>query len=150
MKFNSLIPELTVTDLDKTKKFYVDILHFKIEYERPEDGFVFLSFENNQMMFELANDNWSVGILDHPFGRGVNFEMTVSDVDAMYKCITDSGITPFREIKFSRYRIGDEEIIQKEFLIQDPDGYLLRFTNCPAAEEVSNNNTEADQDDHSR
>ena len=129
MKFNSLIPELTVTDLEKTKEFYVDILHFKIEYERPEDRFVFLSLEKNQMMFEQENDHWSVGILEHPFGRGVNFEMTVSDVDAMYKRILASGITPFREIRLSHYRNGDEDIIQKEFLIQDPDGYLLRFTN---------------------
>ena len=128
MKFNSLIPELTVTDLEKTKKFYVDILHFKIEYERPEDCFVFLSLENNQMMFEQINNNWNTGILEYPFGRGVNFEMTISNVDAMYKHILESGITPFREIRISHYRNGDEDIVQKEFLIQDPDGYLLRFT----------------------
>ena len=82
MKFNSLIPELSVTDLEKTKEFYVDILHFKIEYERPEDYFVFLSLEGNQMMFEQVNDHWSVGVLEYPFGRGVNFEMTVSDAEA--------------------------------------------------------------------
>ena len=128
MKFNSLIPELTVTDLEKTKRFYMDVLHFKIEYERPEDRFVFLSLENSQMMFEQANDTWSVGRLEYPFGRGVNFEMTVSDVDTMYKHIIDSGITPFRELKLSHYRSGDGDIVQKEFLIQDPDGYLLRFT----------------------
>ena len=128
VKFNSLIPELTVANLEQTKKFYVGILHFKIEYERPEDEFVFLSLENNQMMFEQDNGSWSVGILEHPFGRGVNFEMTVSDIDTLYKYILDSGITPFREIKVSYYRKGDEDIIQKEFLVQDPDGYLLRFT----------------------
>ena len=36
-KFNSLIPELTVVDLEQTKKFYIDILHFSVEYERQED-----------------------------------------------------------------------------------------------------------------
>ena len=128
MKFNSLIPELTVSNLEQTKKFYVDILNFKIEYERPEEKFCFLSLENNQMMFEQVNGSWSVGILEHPFGRGVNFEMTVSDVDTLYKSVLDSGITPFREIKVSHYRKGNEDIVQKEFLIQDPDGYLLRFT----------------------
>ena len=128
MIFNSLIPELTVTDLERTKKFYVDILNFTIEYERPEDYFVFLSLENNQMMFEQINNNWNTGILEYPFGRGVNFEMTVSNVDAMYKQVLESGITPFREIRISHYRKGDEDIVQKEFIIQDPDGYLLRFT----------------------
>lgn len=128
MKFNSLIPELTVLDIKRTKHFYVDVLNFKIEYERPEDRFVFLSFENNQMMFEQENGHWSVGVLEYHFGRGVNFEMTISDVEGLYKRILNFNIKPFRELKLSNYRNGDEYIVQKEFLVQDPDGYLLRFT----------------------
>lgn len=128
MKFNSLIPELTVSDIERTKRFYIDILRFSLEYEREEDGFVFLSLEGNQMMFEQLGDNWSVGELSHPFGRGVNFEMTVSDVESLYLRVLSHGIKPFRELKTSRYRNGEEMMVQKEFLIQDPDGYLLRFT----------------------
>ena len=129
MEFNSLIPELTVTDIERTKAFYVGILQFKIEYERPENKFVFLSLEKNQMMFEQENGNWSVGVLEYPYGRGINFEMTVSNVDGIYTRVLDAGIKPFREMKVSHYRNGDEYIVQKEFLVQDPDGYLLRFTN---------------------
>ena len=129
MEFNSLIPELTVTDIERTKAFYVGILQFKIEYERTENKFVFLSLEKNQLMFEQENGNWSVGVLEYPYGRGINFEMTVSDVDGIYTRILDAGIEPFREMKVSHYRNGDEYIVQKEFLVQDPDGYLLRFTN---------------------
>ena len=129
MEFNSLIPELTVTDIERTKAFYVGILQFKIEYERPENKFVFLSLEKNQMMFEQENGNWSVEVLEYPYGRGINFEMTVSNVDGIYTRILDAGIEPFREMKVSHYRNGDEYIVQKEFLVQDPDGYLLRFTN---------------------
>ena len=128
MKFNAIIPELTVEDIERTKDFYIGILNFKIEYERPEDKFVFLSMENIQMMIEQMNGHWSVGVLEHPYGRGINFEMTVSDVDAVYQRILDSGIKPFREIRTSHYRTDDEDIVQKEFLVQDPDGYLLRFT----------------------
>lgn len=128
MKFNSLIPELSVEDIERTKKFYLDVLHFKIEYERPENKFVFLSLEGNQMMFEQLNGHWTVGELQHPYGRGINFEMTVSDVEGIYKSVLEHGITPFREMKISRYRQDDEDIVQKEFLVQDPDGYLLRFT----------------------
>ncbi len=128
MRFNPLIPELTVTDLERTKAFYVGVLGFRVEYERPEDRFAFLSLEGNQMMFEQENGHWSVGALEPPFGRGVNFEMTVSDVDALYRLVLDAGITPFREIETHRYRDGGAYIVQKEFLVQDPDGYLLRFT----------------------
>lgn len=128
MKFNSLIPELTAADIERTKHFYIDVLRFSLEYEREEDGFIFLSLEENQMMFEQMNGNWSVGELSYPFGRGVNFEMTVSDVETLYSRVLSNGIKPFRELSVNRYRNGAEIIIQKEFLIQDPDGYLLRFT----------------------
>lgn len=128
MKFNSLIPELTVADIEQTKEFYVNVLQFVVEYERTEDKFVFLSFEENQMMFEQYNGNWNVGILEYPYGRGVNFEMRVSSVESLYKRILEFGVKPFREMTISHYRNGDEEIVQNEFLIQDPDGYLLRFT----------------------
>lgn len=127
MKFNSLIPELTVTDIERTKDFYLNILGFKMEYERPENKFIFVSLEGNQMMFEQENGHWSVGELEYPFGRGINFEMTVSDVDAIYKRVLDAGIKPFREMMVSNYRSNDEVVVQKEFLVQDPDGYLLRF-----------------------
>ena len=129
MKFNSLIPELTVTDIERTKDFYLNILGFKIEYERPENKFIFVSLEGNQMMLEQENGHWSVGELEYPFGRGINFEMTVSDVDAIYKRVLDAGIKPFREMQVSNYRSNDEVVVQKEFLVQDPDGYLLRFVN---------------------
>lgn len=128
MKFNSLIPELTVSDIEKTIEFYVNILGFKIEYERSEDKFAFLSLEENQIMFEQANGNWDVGPLEYPYGRGVNFEMTVANVDNLYNHVVDSGMKPFRKIKENHYRNGDKVIVQREFLIQDPDGYLLRFT----------------------
>ena len=117
MKFNALIPELTVTDLERSRAFYVDVLGFRIEYARPENRFLFLSRERIQLMLEEENGHWSVGELRYPFGRGINFEMTVSD-----------GIAPFRELTVHRYRNGDADIVQKEFLVQDPDGYLLRFT----------------------
>lgn len=37
MNFNSLIPELTVDDIGRTKDFYINKPGFKIEYERPEN-----------------------------------------------------------------------------------------------------------------
>lgn len=128
MKFNSLIPELTVRDIERTKKFYTQVLRFNIEYERPEDKFVFLSLGENQLMFEQDNGGWNTGALEYPFGRGVNFEMSVSNVEELYDKVMTAGIKPFRRLAANRYRSGTEEIVQKEFLVQDPDGYLLRFT----------------------
>lgn len=33
-----------------------------------------------------------------------------------------------KRVEFNKYESNGEDIEQKEFLIQDPDGYLLRFT----------------------
>jgi catechol 2,3-dioxygenase-like lactoylglutathione lyase family enzyme len=52
LKFNKLIPELTVFNIEQTRDFYLNILGFKLEYERIEDSFIFISFENSQFMFE--------------------------------------------------------------------------------------------------
>lgn len=127
MNFYKLIPELSVTDINKTREFYVDILGFKICYERPEDKFIFVEKDENQIMLEQINGNWNVGKMEYPFGRGINFEMTISDVDAVYERIEKAGIKLFRKMEVKDYECGDEIVHQKQFLVQDPDGYLLRF-----------------------
>lgn len=129
MNFNKLIPELSVTDINKTREFYVDVLGFKICYERPEDKFIFVEKDGNQIMLEQINDNWNVGKMEYPFGRGINFEMTISDVDAVYERIQKAGFKLFREMEIKDYECENEIVHQKQFLIQDPDGYLLRFVN---------------------
>lgn len=128
MKFNSLIPELSVRDIRKSKEFYT-ALGFKIKYERKKDNFCFLEFEGNQLMIEQINDNWNVGILEYPFGRGINISITVNDVDTVYKKALDNNFLIFRNIDIDKYKVNDEYVLDKQFLIQDPDGYLLRFVN---------------------
>ncbi len=128
MKFNSLIPELSVTNIEKSKEFYLN-LGFKIMYERKEDKFCFLYLEDNQIMIEEINDNWNVGEMKYPFGNGINISMSVSDIDSFYESIISKKIVLFRKIKTSKYRVDDIIYEDKEFLLQDPDGYLLRFNN---------------------
>lgn len=128
--FNKLIPELTVFNIEETRGFYLNILGFKLEYERIEDSFIFVSFENSQFMFEqLHDDGWNIGELKYPLGRGINFSIEVKDIDSLYDKLTSNNVTLFRELIVSNYKVGDKIIEQKEFLLQDPNGYLLRFTN---------------------
>lgn len=128
MKFNSLIPELSVSNIEISKKFYL-ALGFQIKYERKEDKFCFLELEENQIMIEEINNNWNTGTLEYPFGRGINISMTVTDVSALYNNLQKQQIKIFRELKTDEYRVEDIIYKDQEFLIQDPDGYLLRFTN---------------------
>lgn len=128
MKFNSLIPELSVTNIENSKKFYTEI-GFKIIYERKKDKFCFLQLEENQLMIEEINDNWNTGVLNYPFGRGINISISIKDIDKYYKEIKEKNIKLFQEIKISKYQVNEIIYEDKEFLIQDPDGYLLRFNN---------------------
>lgn len=127
MEFNKLIPELSVSNIEKSLGFYRDIIGFKVEYSRPVDKFYFLSYEEVQFMVEEINNHWWTGELEHPFGRGLNFQIEVSDVALLVKRLEEAGIALFRPIKESWYRGEGVEFGQLEFLVQDPDGYLLRF-----------------------
>ena len=124
-----MIPELSVFDIEQTKRFYND-LGFKIEYERPEEKFVFMSFQDSQFMFEQIHDNgWNIGELIYPLGRGINFSIAVDDIEGLYKLVKTLNLEIYRDLNRSIYQVNGTEETQTEFLIQDPNGYLLRFTN---------------------
>ncbi len=128
MKFNKFIPELSVFNVKKSLQFYQDTLGFTIEYSRPENKFYFLCYEDAQIMIEEINDYWWTGELEHPFGRGINFQIEVSDVSVLIERLEELEIALFRPLNESWYRGGDTEFGRIEFLVQDPDGYLLRFS----------------------
>ena len=128
MQFNRLLPELSVTNINKTKAFYIDLLGFKLDYEREENKFIFLSFEGSQFMFEqIHTDGWNTAELVYPLGRGINFSIETDNIDKIYQKLLDAEYPLFRPMMTSQYRMNDVWLEQKQFLVQDPDGYLLRF-----------------------
>lgn len=128
MYWNKIIPELSVTNLEDSLKFYKTI-GFKIEYERPENKFVFISLGEIQFMLQEISDNdkWSVAPLTYPFGNGINFQLEVSNLDEIYNNLKTANYKITFDIEENWYRQDDKLLGNKEFLIQDPDGYLLRF-----------------------
>ncbi|CDA15978.1 MAG: VOC family protein [Clostridia bacterium] len=130
MKFNKLIPELSVSNLNESLKFYVNSIGFKIEYQRPENKFVFISYQGTQFMLQELEENekWSIGELKHPYGNGVNFQIEVSNVEKIHDALKTSGYKIAFDIEENWYRQDNKLLGNKEFLIQDPDGYLLRFS----------------------
>ena len=129
MIFNKMVPELSVTNIHISKKFYIDMLGFKVEYEREEDKFAFISLDDVQLMLdEGVNGSWSTGITEYPFGRGINFQFFVKNIEKIIMKLNDNNIKSFKEPFISEYRINLERLVTKEILVQDPDGYLLRFS----------------------
>ncbi|SMD12650.1 bleomycin resistance protein [Sporomusa malonica] len=126
-KLNALIPELSVSDINKSLYFYLNIVSFKLEYERKNDKFALLSLNDSQIMIEEINGYWQTGVLSYPFGRGINFQIVVDNIDQLYKNIKTYDYPIKIELQENWYRADNTLIGQKEFLIMDPDGYLLRF-----------------------
>ena len=85
MYWNKIIPELSVTSLEKSLKFYKTI-GFKVEYDRPENKFAFISLGKIQFMLQevSTNDKWNLGKLTYPFGNGINFQLEVDNLDEIY------------------------------------------------------------------
>lgn len=124
----ALVPELLVSDLDRSRVFYCDICGFLVKYARAEEGFVYLMLGRAQIMLEEVSEGaWVTGSLEPPFGRRINFQIEVDAVAPISARLAAAGIVPFRALHEAWYREGDVEHGQAQLLVQDPDGYPLRF-----------------------
>lgn len=81
-----------------------------------------------QLMLDELNDNWTVGELKYPFGNGINFQIDIENIDGFVSNVKAQSVPLFQDIFTSLYQCGDACYEEKEVLIQDPDGYLLRFS----------------------
>ncbi len=129
LEFNKNIPELSVTNLENSLNFY-KTAGFKVEYDRFENKFAFISLGEIQFMLQeiTKNDKWDVAPLTYPFGNGINFQLEVENLDAIYNNFKNSNYKITFDIEENWYRQDNKLLGNKEFLIQDPDGYLLRFS----------------------
>ena len=125
MEFNKLIPELSVANYEKSLAFY-KMLGFKVEYTR--ENFALISMQGSQLMIEKQNNTWNIGAVNKPFGRGINFQISVNNVEEILKILKDKCCHIAFDLKINTYKAGNEKFREKEFLVQDPNGYLLRFS----------------------
>ena len=140
MYFNKIIPELAVTNLKNSINFY-KTCGFKIEYERPENKFVFISLDKIQFMLQeiSTDDKWELAPLSYPFGNGINFQLEVEDSDKIYSNLKNNNYKIAFDMEENWYRQDDKLLGNKEFLVQDPDGYLLRFSEDLGERDVDDN-----------
>jgi catechol 2,3-dioxygenase-like lactoylglutathione lyase family enzyme len=125
----ALIPELICSDLHRSMLFYVDVLGFELAYQRTEDKFAFLTLGEAHLMLEQAGTGrkFLAGPLEHPYGRGMNLQIRVENVVSLYAGVVTDGAPIPLELEEKWYRIGDELAGNRQFVVEDPDGYLLRF-----------------------
>jgi catechol 2,3-dioxygenase-like lactoylglutathione lyase family enzyme len=125
-----LIPEFDVLALDASLEFDVAEIGFSIVYDRPEERFVYLDLEGAHLMLEEASGagrRFHAEPLERPLGRAMNLQIQVTNVDAIYANLEAARNRISVELEESWYRRGSEENGNRQFVVADPDGYLLRF-----------------------
>ncbi len=128
MEWSKLVPELTVSDFNASLRFYTEILGFQVMYRRETPSFAFLDLGGVQLMLEaFQEDGWNTGTLTKPYGRGINFQIELDDIQPTLDALTLAHYPLFRPAMESWYETAEGLLGQKQFLVQDPDGYLLRF-----------------------
>ena len=131
MEWNQMIPEFDVFNLDDSLHFYIDLIGFHKVYERNEDKFAFLQLENVQLMIQeidKENSKWKTGELKYPLGVGINFQIDLKNITNIYDRLKESNYKIFVDMEEHWYRKDENLMGCKEFLVQDPNGYLLRFS----------------------
>jgi len=145
---NTLVPEFAVSDCRRSLEFYCEILGFSIGYERPEEGFAFLELGAAELMIDQIGTGITYGGAfkpdGYPFGRGLNLQIEVPAIAPLLDALAASKIDLFIQPEDRWYRKDTIEVGQRQFVVADPDGYLLRFceslgqrTVCAPLETVS-------------
>jgi catechol 2,3-dioxygenase-like lactoylglutathione lyase family enzyme len=121
-----------VSNLADSLLFWCEVLGFRVLYGRPEEGFAYLDRGGAQIMLDQrgmgAPDRlWETGHMEYPFGRGVNFEVQVHDLRTIQSRLEAAGVRIYFGPEIRWYRAGALEIGVEQYLVQDPDGYLIRL-----------------------
>ena len=125
----ALVPELYVSDLGRSLDFYCGVLGFRVVYERPQERFAYLERGGAELMLEEPVGRvWLAGPLEAPYGRGVNFQIAVEDATALRDAARAAGAPIVNDLEERTYLRDDEPIRVRQCVVQDPDGYLLRFS----------------------
>lgn len=125
----SLVPELYVSDFGRSLAFYTTLLEFRIVYARLDEDFAFLTRDSASLMIEQpAGRAWLLAPLEQPYGRGISFQIAVDEADQLHARLGAAGVEPFVPIETHDYRRAHDIVTVRQFVIADPDGYLLRFS----------------------
>ncbi len=111
------------------------MLGFEIQYQREEEGFAMLERQGARIMLDEIKKEalvglgrtWLSGPLEIPFGRGINLEIHTVKINELFAHVQKAGARIFLPIEEKWYRVNQIEICNRQFIVLDPDGYMLRF-----------------------
>ena len=125
-----MVPELAVSDFTESLAFYTEKLGFEVVFSRSDEAaFAYMDFEGAQLMLEeFHQDAWNVAGLEKPYGRGINLQIECSDAGLLRDGLVGSKYPLYRGVQDVWRDTGGTVTGSREFLVRDPDGYLLLFS----------------------
>lgn len=113
---------IRVLDLDKSLKFYADVLdlHESHRLDFPDFALVYLRNAANDVEIELTLNKGRTEPYTHGTGYG-HIGVVVDDLDSRHRELSAADYSPAPIKEFKR---GDE-LLARFFFIQDPDGYKI-------------------------
>ncbi len=132
-EINSLVPELWCSDFEKSLSFYTERLGFNVAQRRSSDAHAYLSFQDSQIMIawwqhDGSWEPWYPAPMERPYGRGINLQFMVTNVRQIHDDVVAAGIQPFLKLHTASIWRTDRMDERTQFMVLDPDGYLLRFS----------------------
>lgn len=122
----ALMAEMMVTDYPRSLSFWTGSLGFAVAFERPAQKLACLVHPDGaQVMIYQRDGDWETGPMDVPYGRGAVIQVYVRDADAMADAIRAARVQFYVAPREKWRDWGDRLGGQREFLVQDPDGYLV-------------------------
>jgi len=85
---------------------------------------------------EFGDGNWRTGALEFPFGRGVSLSLDVDSLGPILENLSHGKHPLKMEPKEAWYRRGEVLVGERQILVMDPDGYLLRFQQYLGVKEI--------------
>lgn len=122
--FKAVTPNLIVRDIERSRRFYCDVLGFSVKQTVPETApFVFVWLERGEVTVFL-NDPGAVAkdvpSLSTPaFGGTATLFITVDGVDALHAVVA-AQVPLAMTLRTQFYGM-------REFAVFDPDGHLITF-----------------------
>ena len=126
----ALVPELVVTDIARSLAFWCGLVGFEVRYDRPDEGFAYLGLGGADVMldeYRPGSRYWLTRPVETPLGNGMNLQIEVEAVAPILERLAGAVWPLSMPVEDAWYRRGDQEIGQRQFVVADPDGYVLRL-----------------------
>ena len=120
-----LSAEFFVPDVTEATRYYTETLGFTVLRMTPDDAPIYAIAYLGEALVMFTQDRFYAGAradLDYR-GAGLNIRLMVPDVDAVYERVREAGVEVMNPI-------GDREYGLRDFVMQDPFGFRLRFASA--------------------